>query len=258
MGTITATWQTSPYERAMVQLGSWSTTGPVSVFRVHADGTRWPVRGVPDTSGGASLVYDYEAPPGTIYYEAADGTLVTSAPVVATYSASVLRVPGQPGAQAVFELLRRPQEVRDRPTNLLRPLGRRTAVPLHSALGAPAFTLEVETHTTAEDEALDRVLEAAGVLLLICPALRKPWRYVSIPQDSVTAYAPGWDAADGVGQWEQRALPMTEVGYPVGGVLGDPTASYQAIVDKGWTYQQLLDWKVSGATTYLQVLMGGY
>ena len=100
------------YLRVGVSLAGWSGDGPVVVSRVHADGSRNPVRGMSAVSGGVAFGWDYEAPLSVpVTYEAWDGsTVVASSPVVVPIGrgASMLTVPGLPGFGGEVEIVAKP------------------------------------------------------------------------------------------------------------------------------------------------------
>ncbi|MBK9087509.1 MAG: hypothetical protein IPL80_19955 [Sterolibacteriaceae bacterium] len=124
--------------------------------------------------------------------------------------------------------------------------------------------MTMRTKTDADAVALEAVVESAPRLLLRIPGIRQSWQHIDCdgfgeapPVPFMRRTTTGADNGE-VGEWAEWSLGFTVAGDPVALPFGDPTASYQAIVDKGWTYQQLLDWKSAGATTYVQVLRGGF
>lgn len=254
-GTITAAADLT-YTRVGVQLGGWAAPdGPETVYRVHPDTTEWPVRGLDHTSGGAGFAWDYEAPFGhpVTYYSFDGATRVTSAPVTLGSAAFMLRAPGLPSMDVTLDLVVKPTRSYPRPSAVLRPLGRDTSVVLQTVRQRGDFTVTVETHSDQEGDDLDLCLRQ-GTLLLLLPGTRKPWQYVAVTDavetplvDTLVSTAPG----DG-GSFARWSLPCVVVTAPVGGVFGDPTASYQVDLTTFATYAALL----AGNATYLDVLKG--
>lgn len=264
MAAITATAQpTNVPPRVDVSLSAWSADGPVTVQRVHADTSIHQIY-MPDVSGGVSQVYDYEAPFGQPFaYQAMNGaTLIASASVTLAVTDAWLSAPGLPQFAVVIDPDRKPDRQRTRPQGQLWPHGRPTPITRSGVLRSDSFRLTVRTRTDDEAVDLEAVIEAAPRPLLRIPGIRQPWRYVDCAGFSETQTVhftrPAGDAAGSVGDWADWELSLTTAGDPVAKPFGDPSASYQALVDSGKTYQQLLDWKGAGATTYLDVLRGGF
>lgn len=257
MAAITVT--TDPtYNRLGVQLSGFSADGPVVVKRVHPDTTEWTVRSITLLSGGATFGFDPEIPFGrSVYYYAMDGaTKVASAPVTYSSTQCMMRAPGLPSLDAVFELTGKPSPTYSRPMAVLRPLGRTTVVPLASSRFAGDFTVQVETHSDVEAAALLACVSQAVTCLLVAPGLRsgQDWAYVAVQEVQEMPFAASLRSTDGdPGTWALWQITCSVAGYPVGGVYGDPTASYAAIAAKYATYTALK----AANTSYLDVLKGG-
>lgn len=242
------------YLRFGITLSAWAADGPVTVYRVHEDGTRWAVRGMSDVSGGSAFGYDYEGPLSAyVTYEATSGaTLVQSvqrriavAPNIAT-----LTVPGVPTMGGTVLPARKPKMSRSRPQAKLVIFGRAEPLVLSDTLKSPEFTLDLLTLTDAEAYALTATLEVSSTLLLRMPGARVvDWCYVSTGalEDNPAPYKGG--LGEEVTEW---SIPCQVTSPPVGGVFGDPTATYQARVDTGATYQDA----VNSGRTYLDRLKG--
>ncbi|MBP9918715.1 MAG: hypothetical protein KBF43_09030 [Dermatophilaceae bacterium] len=255
-GSITPVIDTT-YARVGVTLSGWlsPTDGPITVKRVHPDTSEWTVRGFGSTSGGAAFAYDYEAPFGqSVTYYAMDGaTRVISAPVSIASSKAMLRAPGLPSLDCTILLAKLAPQVFPDPQAVLRPLGRQTAVVLSGGRAAGDLTVVVETHSFAEGSALETILMQKATVLLVRPGTRKPWLYVKVGDATETPFTDWMLSGDGAaGEWALWSLPCTVTDSPAGGIFGDPTATYQKILDTYPTYQALL----SAKATYLDVLKG--
>ena len=254
-GTIIVTADLN-YRRVGVQLGGWAAPdGSETVFRVHPDTSEWTVRGLDHTSGGAGFAWDYEAPLGLpVTYYAFDGSAkVVSAPVTLASAAFMLRVPGLPAMDVTLDLTAKPVRTIPRASTTMRPLGRDTAVVLQSSRQKGDFAVVVETHSDQEGDALDLALRQ-GTLLMLLPGTRRPWQYVAVTDALETPFISTTVsvAAGDPGSWATWSLPCTVVAVPVGGVFGDPTASYQVVRDTYATYTTVR----AAKATYLELLKG--
>lgn len=256
MAAITATVVTNP-DRISISLSAWAADGPVAVYRVHADGTRWLVRGgqggttTVTVSGGVAAVFDDEAPHMVpVTYEASSGaTLISSSAVTISVDGGYLSVPGLPSFRAAVNLVAKPGARRPRPRTVMRPRGRRNAVIIGDNRKGREFTLSLRTKTFADADHIEDILDQAGTVLLRMPGTRWAWLYVDVGDLSpapTVHYRPvdGSDAND-VGAWEEWTLECIETDPPVGGVYGDPTASWDVLQATGKTWDQL---KVAGVT----------
>ena len=253
--------------RVSVSLSGVTPDGPVEVWRAHSDGTRDLLRGLPPVYGGVSQVYDYLAPYTPVagqlqfrYELTSGGTLYTSAWLDLVSVDVRLRAPAYPGTEAVVCPLRRPSVSMSRPQSIMEPIGRETPIVQSGVMQAGRFTLAVEVYSYAAARALERLLRMSPTVLLQRPAEMDSWQYVSVGTPERSPFADNLlPTVDGdVGSWMRYSLPCTVVDAPPGGIMGDPSASYQALVTNGWTYQQLLNWKGAGTTTYLDVIKGGF
>lgn len=249
MATLTATVVTNP-DRVSLSLTAWAADGPVAVYRVHADGTRWLVRGAAGgdasvtVSGGVGAVLDDEAP----YMQAVTYTAVSGASTIASGSVTIsidtayLTVPGMPSFRMPVALIAKPSAPRPRPRTVMRPRGRRHAVIIGDTRKGREFEVRLRTYTFAQADLLESVCDQAGVLLLRVPGTRWPWTYVDIG-DLVAAPVVPYRATDagafGVGAWEEWTLSCIETDPPVGGIYGDPTASWDALNTAGKTWTTL-------------------
>jgi hypothetical protein len=258
-GTITLTTDNTN-ERIGVQLNSWVSpaNGSVTVYRVHSsDTSEWAVRALSTTSGGAAFAWDYEAPFGqSVTYYCFDGaTKVTSSPTTLNVTYPLLRGPGLPSNDATFTLVKKPSPKRPRPGVVLQPLGRATSVAIRTARVKPSFALTVETHSDVEARALLNTVTQSPTCLLLIPGTRDDWQYVDIADIQETPFTEFLRSTDGdPGSWVQWQLDCTVVDPPVGGIFGDPTASYALITSSFATYTTF---KAYGPyTNYLAVLKG--
>lgn len=248
--------------RVGITLSAW-TDGTVTITRVHPNGDRVSVRDVPAASGGASFVYDYENLNGEpIYYEAYSGaTLITSSALTVAYTDMLVSVPGMPQMVLQIDAEQVPDAEMDRPTADLTGPFRAVAPSEYGELQAEAFSVTVKAQSLAQRTAMEQILAQSGVLLLRMPLTEYAAMYVEVSHVSRKTFVPyrrmGISTTTEA-DWRRYDLTCRETSFPVGASFGDPTASYQALVDSGKTYQQMLDWKGVGATTYLDMLKGGF
>ena len=260
MAAITATVNlaTTP-PRVDVALSGWSTSGAVTVQRVHADTTVHQIY-MPDTSGGVSQVYDYAAPFGEpVTYQSLDGsTQVSSAPVTISLSEDWISAPGYPSAVVPVDVDDIGEAVMTRDVAIMASPFRATPAVEYGPLQGDRFPVTLTTTSAAASAAMREMLRLSGVLLLRIPRTDYSWAYV-FAQATRRPVVP-WrsTATDTATDWRTWRLDCVTVSDPDPAPFGDPTASYQALADSGKTYQQLLDWKGVGATTYLDVLRGGF
>ncbi|MDQ6795293.1 MAG: hypothetical protein M3067_10850 [Chloroflexota bacterium] len=255
--TITATLD-STYRRVGVQLGGFAASGPVSVYRVHADGTTHLVRGVSALSGGAAFGWDYEATfTGSVTYYAMDGTTkVTSGAVSVGTTDAMLRAPGLPSFDVTIHPIAKPKLRRVRPQTVLRPWGRSTAIVLSDTAKSAEFEISLRTYSDVEANALLALYQQTATALLIMPNTRTDWQYVALGdllEVPVVVYGrqPG-DTAASPATWAEWVVPCVVVDQPVGGIYGDPTATYSAVAAAYPTYAALL----AAKSTYLDLLRG--
>lgn len=253
--TVTATVD-SIYRRVGVQLSGWtSADGPVSVTRVHADTSEWPVRATASTSAGQTFMWDYEAPfRQPVTYYAMDGSnKVVSAATTLSFDEQWLRVPGFPIDDLQLHVVEKPAVTRSKPEAKLRPLGRATPIVLSGTRSAPEFTLRVRTTTDDDADNLVQAISDGSTFLLLIPGTRTAWQYVTVSDVVETPVVPYRAQTPGdEGEWAIWDLPCTVVDRPIGGIFGDPTASYGAIAATYSTYAALR----SAKATYLDVLKG--
>lgn len=246
----------SERNRIGVTVKAWPADEPVTVYRLHADGTQVPVRAAEpfELSAGQAFVWDYEAPfRQAIGYRVAGASANLSiGSVQIEETRAWLRAPGLPALDQPLSLWGKPQEVaRPRPASVRYPLGRATPIVRSGHRRAPAFSLIAKTYTDGEAAALLDLIDQASVGLLLIPNTRYPWQYVHV--GDVTETAPVHFAGDsGIAPRAYWSLACTVVDRPVGGVFGDPTASWQAVVDAHPTWQDVLD----TYPTWLDVLRG--
>lgn len=260
MATITPTLDTT-YLRVGVNLAAWTTDGPLDVFRVHSDGSRNLVRGMSAVSGGVAFGWDYEMPLSVpVTYEAWNGaTLITSAPITAPvgFDVAMLTVPGLPSFGGVILPAKKPALTRARTVSTLQVIGRSNPIVKGDVMRSPSFTLDLYTRTDADAYSLTSTLGMSNVFLLRMPGTRvTDWCYVAVTGD--VDETPGVDYKDRPdsgridGQFSRWSMPCQVVESPVGGVFGDPTATYQASLDQFPTYAD----RLAAHDTYLDALRG--
>lgn len=249
MATLTATFDAS-IARVGLQIDGFVDGTPVTITR---DGV--PVRGGVEVvpSSGSYFLWDYEAPFSVnVHYEATDGTLTATDDVTLPVTEAWLRAPGLPALDMPVLPREVPTLTRPRPTTVLRPIGRRRPVVLSGTRSAGEFTLNLWTSTQTEAEALQSLIEEAATVLLLMPGTRALERvYVALGDAESSPLAPH-RPADVNDSWVLWSISATVVDEPVGDVFGDPTASYQAIVDTHASYTALM----SANSSYLDVLRG--
>ena len=213
--------------RITVTLTGWGTSGDLSVWRVHPDGTRHLVRGNSGAgssvaiSGGVGAALDYEAPHAVaVAYEAMNGASMVSSPT-ATINDTRARIslPGLPPLTLPVRLAARPSPVLEQPGTVLQPVGRTTAVAFDDVRKAGSFavTLRTRTHPAARELLAILTQEATSTVLLRMPGTLWDWAYVrvgSVTPRPVTHFRPadmlGLDASD-PGAWHDWDLPCTVV-----------------------------------------------
>jgi hypothetical protein len=245
LATLTATFD-PVYARVGVQIDGFTDGVPVTITR-DGDAVRSGVGVVP--SSGSYFVWDYEAPfDVSVHYEATDGTLTATDDVTLPLTVAYLRAPGLPSLDREILPANVPAVSRPRPTAVLRPLGRRAPVVLSGTRSAGEFTLQVWARSATEADDIQALVDEAAVALLIMPRARGIARvYVSIAdveEQPITGYVDE--------EWSLWVLACVVVDSPVGDTTGDPTASYQAIVDAHSSYASLY----AANDTYLDVLRG--
>lgn len=246
--SLTATYDPD-YVRVGLQGEDWIDGTPVDLTR---DGET--VRGgkalVP--SSGAFFVWDYEARLNApLAYLSSDGTRSSAASVTIPVTDAWLRAPGLPSLDMPVLPREVPQVARPRPTATLRPLGRRRPVVLSGTRSAGEFTLNLWTQNDEEADALQTLIEEAATALLLMPGARAVDRVYVALGDAEEVPLTGFRPA-GTEDWTLWTVAATVVDSPIGGVFGDPTASYQALVDTYSTYSALQ----AAHPTYLSVLRG--
>jgi len=262
MATITGAPETTPLPRVGISLAAW-TDGPVTVTRVHADGNRVTVRSIPDSSGGVSFGYDNETPLGEyFYYEAVSGaTLVTSSNVKVDRIDERISSPGMPQLDVQIDMVAVPAAKKSRPTAILDGPFRSMPAGEYGERSSARFAVQLRADSVAERVAVDQILQQSGVVLVRIPLTEWAATYAMVTDDDrdpKVSFRRQGTATDTVADRRTFTLACVETTSPVGGSYGDPTASYQALVDSGRTYQTLLDWKGTGATVYLDLLRGGF
>jgi hypothetical protein len=262
MATIAGTPETTPFPRVGISLAAW-TDGPVTVTRVHADGTRVAVRSMPDSSGGVSFGYDNETPLGeAFHYEAYSGaSLVTSADVTVGRIDTWFSSPGMPQMAYQVDMVAVPAAKKSRPTAVLDGPFRSMPAGEYGERSSARFALQLRADSLAERVAVDQVLQQSGVVLIRIPLTEWTATYAMVTDDDRdprVSFRRQGTATDTIADQRTFTLTCIETTSPAGGSYGDPTASYQALLDSGRTYQALLDWKGTGATVYLDLLRGGF
>lgn len=250
MPSISAAVEAVPLQRVGVTLAGWSTDDDVVVYR-EAAGVRVPVRGADPAApiGGGFFVWDYEAPFNVpVTYTAHDaGTDYVSAPVTLAETRPWLRVPGLPFLDLPVVPDRYPALQRSRPAAVLRPLGRRRPVVISDLLQSAEGTIGFYAPTDSDADSLVALLEQAPVVLLHLPGTRWGARYIAlrgVAESRSTGYADT--------EFTLFEVEFVVVDRPEGGLFGDPSNSYQAVLDTFASYSALL----AAEDDYFDVLAG--
>ena len=123
------------------------------------------------------------------------------------------------------------------------------------SLKAAAFDLSVRTYTDGDAYALDVDLDVAPVLLLRIPGTRvTDCCYIAtgdVSEDPAAYFKPQpGEPEDGLGHRSVWTIGCQVVESPVGGIFGDPTATYQASLDAHPTYAS----RLAADATYIDAL----
>lgn len=195
---------------------------------------------------------------GYVWQGAADASASESRVLDSTLDVDQVWVsaPGLPAYAVPVELVRKPSPARGRESTALRPMGRARPIVLSDVLGSPDFTVTLRTKTLNDADSLEQTVAAAGTLLLRIPGIRQAWQYVAatgLQEVPYTDYrAPANAPVNHPGNWTDWQLGGPVVDSPVGGVFGDPTASYQVLVDTYADYSAVL----ATEADYVDVLKG--
>jgi len=254
--TVTAQTFTSAQPRVDVSLSAWAADGPITVNRVHNnDLSSHPIY-MPDVSGGLSQAYDYDVPLGEpVHYEAYSGaTLISSPNVTVSETRLWLSVPGLPDQAISLYAREVPVVDADTPVAVMPSAFRAGAYPAeYGEEGPESFTITLLTQTSAERVQLEAMLKQDARALLRWPVTEFSWAHVV---RSHRRRSPASRKKHNLERWTE--ITYLRVDEPGAVLFGDPSASYQALVTSGKTYQQLLDWKVVNGTHYLDLLRGGF
>jgi hypothetical protein len=233
--SLTATGQ-NQYARVLLQL-TFTTVTEASIFRVHADGSEWPVRNadpitVTATSGVGAIVYDHEAPLDVaVTYKATstgDATVpTTSSVILASGGKAWLTHPLKPSLGGAFTARDLDDITYDGRGAELPILGSRYPVGITDVEVAGASTVVLQTATTAQASTLRALTADGAVLMLRLPATWdvEPWLYARrrgvIQQRYINI------AARSERRW---AIPYQQVATPAGVSQGAVGATWTDLV----------------------------
>lgn len=217
--------------------GETSTT----VERLNPDGTLVPVRttdGNPlPISGGAGLVYDYEAPFGQpVSYSSLESPATVSAEVTVAITDVWLIHPGVPSLSMIIAL--RPGTLRDETfivkQAVVYPMGRTNPWTANDgSRKSSQSVLIVVTGSDVELQSLKDLIADAGVLLLNIPDGMNTGfttSYIAISDVKVSRWS------DGVIDWNRDVtLPFVVVDRPVGGSQAQRTWPDVPAAYASWT-----------------------
>ena len=258
-GCITYTVNTIP---------SQGFTGTVSVFRVHQDGSMYPVRGygqeydrAPYTSSPL-VIEDYEAPLGESVWYKTDWYRVDNTRSLREYTRSVrtpvlpdpdyiwFKSPGLPATNTKVMMEAPPKWQRANRSATYEIVGRKNPVHVSSTRAGRTAQITLLVWDEPSNELFNALLDSGlPALIQAMPGYGIDGNlYVSIGDaevESVTGAAnePGW-------RW---TLPITEIDRPVGGLQGSSGLTWQHINDEYETWEALFDTH----DTWAQVLTEG-
>lgn len=250
------------YARVQLQL-TFTTVTYASIWRVHADGSSWGVRGanpvpVTSTTGVGWVGYDHEAPlDQQIYYFAtsssqAPGVQVPSSPVTvpsdtgSSGSVAWLTHPFKPALSQLALIAAVGARQRKGRTAILPIIGSPTPVALTDKPLDPAGDLVVLTTTLAEAASMRTLLADGSVLCIRCPGTwGSMWFFAAI--GDATEEAAAGHARDPSVEWHLPYTVVTEATGnstgPVGVTWNDVTAAYatwNAVVAGEATWNDLM------------------
>lgn len=199
--------------------------GNVGIVKT-VDGEPLPLIG---STTRSAIIYDYLMPYGVpVTYSTTEKPLVTAAAVV--NEGRVLLVhPGVPDRSMAVKVAGLGPRRRPVSRGVFRPLGRRNALTITDGQRKSAESvLELLTRTDAERQAVDDLIDDAGVLLLnLSPA--HGWGidpcYISLGESDEGRLVPGWGAQP-MRVW---SFPFVVVDEPEGGSQSQ------------WTWQDVMD-----------------
>ena len=252
MATITATYD-ALYDRMRLTI-SGGGAGQ-TLRRADPNNVDSPVRSAEPLIyvGGGWAGDDYEFPHGaTVTYEVVEPTGILNGTVTVTTPVSRqswLKSPNNPIQNVKIALVANPALRRVRRRGVHDVLGREDPIVVSDVQSSRTGTLELLTGNRDADEALGDALELSPVMLLVLPqnARMGSETWVALGDVTETPLSPKFST-----EAVRRTVEFTTVSRPPGGITGDPTASYQGVLDTYATYQQLRD----GKATYLAVLRG--
>jgi len=264
VGTLTGTPQ------LYLTLPGTGDTG-ASLPRTQATPGRFSVTATATASGAAS-VWIYGPPVGDVIHF--DNVLIEKSPTAGTYFEGSLwgdvivartderiSIPGMPQLDFQIDMVAVPAAKKSRPTAILDGPFRSMPAGEYGERSSARFAVQLRADSVAERVAVDQVLQQSGVVLIRIPLTEWAATYAMITDDDrdpKVSFRRQGTATDTVADRRTFTLTCVETSSPVGGSYGDPSASYQALLDSGKTYQTLLDWKGTGATVYLDLLRGGF
>lgn len=206
----------------------------------------------------------YHASTSTMKY-AVGATIATSDTVKLDVSQAWIKVPGLPALDMKIDLVSKPDSIsRDRASSILLPFGARNPVAVMGPVQNPAMQIKIRTSTLQESFDFIQLLEStSGAFLLITPGWRYSWSYLAatgVSEEDVTPWRDPSLKDDTIIDYDARhvsllttwTLTCRTVSRPEGGISGDPSVSWQAVIDRYATWADLIADKAS----WLDLLRG--
>lgn len=254
--TLTATGQTQ-YARVLLQL-TYTTVTSASIFRVHPDGTVWPVRdadpvAVTSTTGVGAIVFDHEAPLDTaVTYKATstqDATVPTSGSVTLPSGGKAwLTHPLKPSLGGAFVVRGHADIAFEGRGAVLPIIGSRYPVAITDTELAGSGTLTLQTATASQASTLRALTADGSVLLLRMPTTWdvEPWLYIRRGAIAEQRYIN--IAARPERRW---AIPYQQVAVPAGHPQGAVGVTWADLVAAyaSWTAT------IAGESTWNDVMI---
>lgn len=236
----------------------WPGIRKARIYRVHADGTEYLVRGGdPATMCTAWARWDYEIPHDqAIYYRAEsderEGSHVVTAPVTVSSSTQAwLKHPTKPGLNRIITIRSLNQRQRTNRRGVLRPPLRKYPIVVHGVTTAHVGSLVLQTDGTAELDAINEIFDDGSDLLLVLPTVwgGHHW-YISVTNSGEDRLEPML----GTLLMEHVGLAFEVVDRPPGAAEGGEDNTYADLGEAYQTYNQL----APAHSSYLELSMASF
>lgn len=249
------------YARVQLQL-TFTTVTLASLWRTHADGTVWGVRGtnptlVSSTTGVGWVGYDHEAPlDQPVWYFARSpqtstvvfgNTVVIPSDTGNAGSNAWLTHPFKPALSRLVTVTAVGPRSRKGRSSILPIIGSPTPVALTDVRLDPTGELTILTNTLAEAAAMRALLADGSVLCVRCPGIwGSMWFFAAV--GDVTEEPAAGHALEPAVEWH---LPYTVVTEANGNASGPVGVTYADLAAAYATYTAV----ISGEATYNAVML---